>query len=94
MQPSTQLETPNPSAAPAMLPPPRVQVNDDFNIPGLRDVAVREYSGWHAANVADDSLKAQFRQAYDIALANGLDLQLIHEDQDPSFFINQGIMTC
>lgn len=39
-----------------------MQVNDDFNIPGLRDVAVREYSAWHEANVADDCLKAQFRE--------------------------------
>jgi hypothetical protein len=37
-------------------------------------------------------LKAQFRQACDIALANGFDLQLIYKDQDPSFFIDQGIM--
>ncbi|KAJ5365325.1 hypothetical protein N7517_008211 [Penicillium concentricum] len=92
VQPSSQLETPGSSASPAMPSSPKAQVNDDFNIPGLRDVAVREYSAWHEANVADDHLKAQFRQACDIALANGFDLQLIYEDQDPSFFIDQGIM--
>jgi hypothetical protein len=92
MQPSSQTENHEISATQAMVSPPQAQVKEDFNIPGLRDVAVREYSAWHEANVADDHLKAQFRQACDIALANGLDLQLIHEDQDPSFFINQGIM--
>jgi hypothetical protein len=92
MQPSSQLETPDPSTTPTMLPRPSAQVNDNFNIPRLRDVTVRGYSAWHKANVANDHLKAQFRQACDIALANGLDLQLIHENQDPSFFIDQGIM--
>jgi hypothetical protein len=92
VQPSSQLETPESSASPAMPSSPKAQVNDDFNIPGPRDVAVREYSAWHEANVADDHLKAQFRQACDIALANGFDLQLIYEDQDPSLFIDQGIM--
>jgi hypothetical protein len=71
---------------------PKAQVNDAFNIPGLRDVAVRDYSAWHEANVADDRLKAQFRQARNIALTNGFDFQLIYKDQDPSFFIDQGIM--
>ena len=41
---------------------------DGLNIPGLRDVAVRGYSAWHEANVGDDNLKAQFRQACDAAL--------------------------
>jgi hypothetical protein len=27
-----------------------------------------------------------------MALANGLDLKLVYEDQDPSFFIDKGIM--
>jgi hypothetical protein len=37
-------------------------------------------------------LKAHFRETRDVALANSLDLQLIHEDQDPSFFIDKGIV--
>ncbi|KAJ5261107.1 hypothetical protein N7478_011702 [Penicillium angulare] len=85
-------ESHNPTAAPVMLPPPMDQGQGDFIIPGLRDEAVTEYSAWHESNVADDKLKAQFRQICDIALANGLDLQLIYQDQDPSFFVDQGIL--
>ena len=55
-------------------------------------MAVREYSLWHEANVSDDGLKAQYRQACEVALAYGLDLELIHEDQDPSSFGDKGIM--
>lgn len=85
-------EASNLVAAPAIRPPSKDQIQDAVDIPGLRDVAVREYSAWHETNVADDNLKAQFRQARDVALANGLDLQLIYEDQDPAFFVGQGIM--
>ncbi|CAI7637411.1 unnamed protein product [Penicillium pancosmium] len=92
VQPSPLAEEPNSIATPAMLPSPNSLSSDDFNIPGLRDEAVREYTAWHEANVGDDNLKAQFREARDIALANGLDLQLIYEDQDPSFFIDKGIV--
>jgi hypothetical protein len=57
-----------------------------------RDEAVREYNLWHKANVSDDGLKAQYRQACEVELAYGLDLELIHEDTDPSFFVDKGIM--
>ena len=72
--------------------PLKGQVMNDLIIPRLRDVTIRDYSAWHKANVSDDSLKAQFRQTCNMALANGLDLRMIHEDQDPSFFIDKGIM--
>ncbi|CAG8937554.1 unnamed protein product [Penicillium salamii] len=42
-------------------------------------------------NVVDDNLKAQFRQACDATLVNGLDLEQIHEDRDPGFFIEKGV---
>ncbi|KAJ5301622.1 hypothetical protein N7508_006485 [Penicillium antarcticum] len=91
VQPSLPEEL-NSLANPPMLPSPTSLFNDDFNIPGLRDEAVREYTAWHEAQVGDDYLKAQFREARDVALANGLDLQLIYEDQNPSFFIDKGIV--
>ncbi|CAG8263145.1 unnamed protein product [Penicillium salamii] len=92
--PSSQTQVSDSTATPAMRPPAQAQVQekDDLNIPGLRDVAVKKYTAWHEANVEDDALKAQFRQARDVALANGLDLKLIHEDHDPSFFTDKGIM--
>jgi hypothetical protein len=61
VRPSSQLETPEPPATPGMLSSPMAQVNDDFSIPGLRDVAVRKYSAWHEANVADGSVSSSMR---------------------------------
>jgi hypothetical protein len=37
------------------------------------------------------SLKADFRKARDVALQNALDLDLIHEENDPDFFKKQGV---
>ena len=44
----------------------------------------------HASNVTDDTLKAAFRQVYDVMLENGLDLEQVYKDQDPGFFIGKG----
>lgn len=62
-----------------------------LDIPGPRDDAVKEYSEWQVSNVTDDTLKAAFRQACDVMLENGLDLEQVHKDQDPEFFIGKGI---
>ncbi|KAJ5642219.1 hypothetical protein N7490_006219 [Penicillium lividum] len=43
------------------------------------------------SRVSRDILKDDICKARDLALANGLDLQQIHSDQDPDFFIKQGI---
>ena len=92
MQYTPQREATNPTAGSAMLLPPNDQVVEDLNIPGLRDEAVRDSAAWHESNVGDENLKAQFREACNVALASGLDLKLIHEDQDPSFFIDKGVV--
>ncbi|KAF3404054.1 hypothetical protein F1880_010328, partial [Penicillium rolfsii] len=60
-------------------------------IPGLRDLAVAEYSNWQQSQVDDEKLKAEFRKARDAALEDGLDLMQVHEDQDPEFFIKNGV---
>ena len=39
----------------------------------------------------DTNLKADFRKARDVALENALDLDLIHEENDPGFFEKQGV---
>jgi hypothetical protein len=74
-----------PSIASKTIPP------DSVEIPGLLDVAVEEYSKWQQSRVSRDILKDDIRKARGLALANGLDLQQIHCDQDPDFFIKQGI---
>lgn len=42
-------------------------------------------------NVTDDTLNAAFRQVCDVMLENGLDLEQVYKDQNPEFFINNGI---
>lgn len=64
---------------------------DPIDIPGLHDVAVAEYSDWQQSRVSSEVLKDDIRKARDLVLANGLDLKQIHGDQDPDFFIKQGV---
>ncbi|OQD75376.1 hypothetical protein PENDEC_c007G06829 [Penicillium decumbens] len=93
MPPSSQTLVSSSTAIPEMLPLAQAQVQDGLKILGLQDVAVKQYTVWHEANVEDDALKAQFRQAHDVAWANGLDLKLIHGDQNPSSFIDKEILS-
>ncbi|RAL13419.1 uncharacterized protein BO97DRAFT_477258 [Aspergillus homomorphus CBS 101889] len=60
-------------------------------IRGLRDVAVKAYCEWQESYVQIAALKAEFRKARDLALENGMDLEQIHLDQDPGFFIENGV---
>ncbi|KAJ5346176.1 hypothetical protein N7452_004180 [Penicillium brevicompactum] len=62
-----------------------------FKIPGFKDVAVKEYGEWLASNVSNDTLKAGFRQACDITLSDGFELEHIYRDQNPEFFVSKGI---
>lgn len=64
---------------------------DSLNIPGFKDIAVKEYGEWLASNVSDDSLKAAFRQACDITLSDGFELEHIYKDQNPEFFVGKGV---
>jgi hypothetical protein len=54
-------------------------------------VALNEYSEWHQSRVFNASLKADFKKARDVALENALDLDLVHEENDPDFFEKQGV---
>ncbi len=62
---------------------------DKLEIPDLRDVAVKEYGRWQQQLVSDESLKIEYKKACEVVLADGLDLEQIHEDQDPDFFTNR-----
>ena len=64
---------------------------DRLNIPGLRDVAVTEYTDWQQSKVRDLTLGSEFQKAGDIALADGLDLEQVYEDQNPDFFVRRGV---
>jgi hypothetical protein len=54
-------------------------------------LAVKEYGEWQQSNVVDEALKAEFQKACEVTLQDGLDLEQVHEDQDPGFFIKSGI---
>ncbi|KAK2035904.1 hypothetical protein LZ31DRAFT_286242 [Colletotrichum somersetense] len=58
-----------------------------LEIPGLRDDAIREYSEWQCSQVRGEDLKMDFRMACELALKDGLDLELIHKDPDTGVFI-------
>ncbi|KAI2791663.1 hypothetical protein POX_c04529 [Penicillium oxalicum] len=62
-----------------------------LHMPGFRDVAVKEYGEWLASSVEDDNLKAAFRQACDVTLSDGFDLEHIYKDQNPEFFVGKWI---
>lgn len=62
-----------------------------LKIPGFKDVAIKEYGEWLASSVSDDTLKAAFRQACEVTLSDGFDLEHIYKDQDPEFFVGKGI---
>jgi hypothetical protein len=64
---------------------------DSLDIPGPRDLAVKEYSEWQQSHVTDDGLKDAFRQACDVMLDDDLDLEQVYKDRDPEFFIGKGI---
>ncbi|CAG8122535.1 unnamed protein product [Penicillium nalgiovense] len=74
-------------------PPININVSSSYplEIPGLRDIAVKEYGEWQVSNVKNDSLKSAFREVCDMILENGLDLDQVYRDQDPHFFIKKGI---
>jgi hypothetical protein len=65
---------------------------DPIVLPGLPlDIAVSKYSCWQQSRGDCETLKDDIKKACDLAIKNGLDLNQIHEDQDPDFFIKHGV---
>jgi hypothetical protein len=56
-----------------------------LDIPGSRDAAVRDYCTWQKSQVDLPDLKMDYEKAYEAIIERGLDLELIHQDQDPDF---------
>ncbi|KAJ5529827.1 hypothetical protein N7527_003220 [Penicillium freii] len=72
------------AATPSIYPP-------ELHIPGLLDLAVKEYSTWQQSRLSDKTLKAEVRKACDVALDDGLDLTQIEEDKNPDYFTQRGV---
>ena len=66
-------------------------VSPGLKIPGLRDVAVQRYSEWQCSQVGDEFLKKEYWRACGLTLADGLDLEQVFEDHDPSFYTERGV---
>ncbi|OAQ58349.1 hypothetical protein VFPFJ_11655 [Purpureocillium lilacinum] len=62
-----------------------------LSIPGLRDEAVEEYCKWHCSKVRSNDQKKAYELAHDLTLARSLDLELVHEDNDAQFYIDNGV---
>jgi hypothetical protein len=62
-----------------------------LEILGQLNVAVRKYSEWQYSRVTSKSLKIEYQKAYNITLAEGLDLELVYEEQNAQFYIDKGI---
>ncbi|BDD64336.1 hypothetical protein MAP00_009163 [Monascus purpureus] len=73
-------------------PPKPATSKKRIKISGPRDDAVRAYCEWHELQVTDKKRKADWRKACEITLSNGLDLELVEEDQEHvQFLIEQGV---
>jgi hypothetical protein len=60
-----------------------------LEIPGLRDVALREYADWQQSKVHEPSVKADFQRACDVALK--FYLEWIYENPDMDLFVEEGV---
>lgn len=70
---------------------PASKQTDPFDIPGLLDIAVKEYATWHQSRVSSETFRENIQKACDVALENCLDLKQIHNDQYPDFFVKEGV---
>lgn len=64
---------------------------DPIDIPGLLDIAVKEYATWHQSRVKSETFRENIQKARDVALENCLDLKQIHDDQDADCFVKNGM---
>nr|KMM69072.1 hypothetical protein CPAG_05395 [Coccidioides posadasii RMSCC 3488] len=81
-----------PAGPPSLLSDSNPGLIDPIVVPDIPlDITVREYSSWQQSQVECTTLKNNIDKARDVALVNGLDLEQIYKDQDPDFFIQQGV---
>ncbi|KAJ5720259.1 uncharacterized protein N7483_008193 [Penicillium malachiteum] len=86
----SQMPIPTTSAA-AESTAPAPKQTDTIDIPGLLDIAVKEYAAWHQSRVSSQTFRENIQKACDLALENCLDLKQIHDDQDADFFVKNGV---
>lgn len=73
------------SSSPPRSSSPRVVIQGD------QVAAVKNYCKWLESRCSDDIYKADFRRARDVVLKRHMDLELILDDPNVSFFTDEGI---
>jgi len=66
--------------------------SSSLSIPGMRDDAVDAYCRFHCSRVKSQAQKQNYELARDLTLERGFDLDLIYEDNDAQYYIDQGII--
>lgn len=61
-----------------------------IDLSGLHDVNLQQYCDWLQSRVQGDTQKADYQKATDFLIDHGFDLDLLYEDPDPAFLINEG----
>lgn len=62
-----------------------------LDIPGHRDEAVEDYCTWQQSKVKKPTLKVEYKEARDIIIEDGMDLEMIHRDPNPEFLTQRGV---
>jgi hypothetical protein len=50
------------------------------------------YCEWYSSKVRSQCQKQQYELTHNLILESGLDLELIHEDNDAEFYIEHGVL--
>lgn len=61
-----------------------------IDLAGLHDVNLQQYCDWLKSRVQGDTQKADYQRATDFLIDHGFDLDLLYDDPDPTFLINEG----
>ncbi|RYO92895.1 hypothetical protein DL766_009127 [Monosporascus sp. MC13-8B] len=67
------------------------KASNHLEIPEPLDIAVQRYTDWQCSRFSKKAVKMEYQKACDLTLAEGLDLELVYEDQNAEFFITNGV---
>lgn len=79
------------SASAVILFPPWTLAGEPLIIAAPRELAVKKYCKWLESHTTEETYKADFCKVCQVTLDNCLDLELIFEDPDTGFFVQQGV---
>ena len=62
-----------------------------LEIPEPLGISVQRYTAWQKSRYSAEEVKMEYQKAGDLTLAEGLDLELVYEDQDAELYIKKGV---